>query len=101
VHKSRTDALVLLSGLDDVIHIPLDSFYNKAQSLQRSLHNELRVAGLRARDARAGRMAPVNFDGLGFEMILSSLWTAIVEPVLKGLAFNVSLHCNLSLHIAN
>jgi tetratricopeptide (TPR) repeat protein len=101
VHQSRTDALVLVSGLDNVIHIPLDSFYDKVQSLQCSLNNELRVAGLRAPDACSGRMAPVNFDSWGFEMILSSLWTAIVEPVLKGLAFNVRLHFNLSLHLIN
>jgi hypothetical protein len=103
VHKSRSDALILFSGLDDVIHIPLDSgFYDKAQMLQIALNNELHVAGVRVRDARAGRIAPVNTtDNRRFEMILSSLWTDVVEPVLNGLAFNVRSQSQFDLHITN
>jgi PleD family two-component response regulator len=57
--------------------------------MQRALSNELRVAGVRVREARVGRLATSQFNNHTFEMILSSLWTDVVEPVLNGLAFNV------------
>jgi hypothetical protein len=49
VHKSRCDALILMAGLDDVMHIPLDGFsYRNAQTLHQSLNQLLLAAQVRA-----------------------------------------------------
>ena len=90
VHEHRCDALVLMAGLDEVVHIPLDQFsYHKAQQLYRSLNQLLLTAGVRVRDTRATRMATTATGG-GFRSILSVLWSCVVKPVLDGLAFTVS-----------
>jgi len=90
VHKRRCDALVLISGLDEVTHIPLDCFsYEKARELQQSI-NELLFAGhVRAREARAMRRVTTT-TGASFPSILSDLWSCIVKPVLDCCAFTVS-----------
>ncbi|KIM80499.1 hypothetical protein PILCRDRAFT_534642 [Piloderma croceum F 1598] len=92
VHKVRCDALVLMAGVDEVIHIPLEGFsYKKAQGLHVSLNRLLRDADLRARsDMRVGRRVAVGTTTAGFPSILSDLWSCVVKPVLDGLAFTVS-----------
>jgi hypothetical protein len=90
VHKSRCDALIVVADLDEVIHVPLDSFsYDRAQALQHSLYKSLSVAGVRMRDGRGGRMVSTKPSDCGFEGILSNLWTFVVKPVLDALAFSV------------
>ena len=89
VHQQRCDALVLMPGLNEVKHIPLDSFcYEKGQKLQQSLNQLLSSAGVRVRDMWGSVMA--NFEGGGFQPILAILWTCVVKPVLESLAFSVS-----------
>jgi len=93
IHKSRCDALVLMAGLDDVMHIPLDEFsYEDAQTLHQSLNQLLQAAQVHARDTRLElRRIQVNTTAdVGFPSILSKLWSSIVEPVLNCLAITVS-----------
>jgi hypothetical protein len=90
VHKQRCDALVLIPGLDEVMHIPLDGFsYENGQELHQSLNRLLLNAGVRARDVRGPKLVPVS-EHQSFQHILSILWSCIVKPVLDGLAFSVS-----------
>jgi hypothetical protein len=94
VHKHRCDAFVLVDGLDEVVHIPLNSFsYEKAEQLHHHLSQLLSTAGVRVRDIRATRIA-TTAKGQGFEFILSSLWSSVVKPVLDCLSITVS--CELS-----
>lgn len=86
INEHHCDALVLIAGLDEVMHIPLDSFsYKKAQELHRSLDHLL----FRARNTRAMKLF-MSTTNIGFPRILSDLWSYVVKPVLDGLAFPVS-----------
>ena len=92
VDESRCDALVLVDGLDEVVHIPLHDFsYAKARQLHLHLNQLLRTAGVRIRDIdiRAMKLA-ITPECEGFESILSNLWSSVVKPVLDSLAFSVS-----------
>ncbi|KIM74180.1 hypothetical protein PILCRDRAFT_80299 [Piloderma croceum F 1598] len=90
VHKQRCDALVLIPGLDEVMHIPLHDFsYEKGQELHQSLNRLLSNAGVRVRDLRGSRLVATRKDG-SFQHVLLILWSCIVKPVLDGLAFSVS-----------
>jgi tetratricopeptide (TPR) repeat protein len=90
VHRSRCDALALMAGLDEVMHIPLARFsYEKAQEMHRSLNRLLSAAHVRARDTRAMKRVATT-TGTGFPTILSDLWSYVAKPVLDGLAFTVS-----------
>ena len=91
VHEHRCDALVLMAGLDDVMHIPLSKFsYKNAQTLHQSLNQLLQAAQVRAQDTRLGRVQAKTTTDVGFPSILSNLWSSLVEPVLNGLAITVS-----------
>jgi hypothetical protein len=90
IHEFRCDALVLVDGLDEVVHISLDDFsYEQAQRLHRSLSQLLLTAGVRTRDTRAMRRITTT-TGAGFPSVLSDLWSHIVKPVLDSLVFTVS-----------
>jgi hypothetical protein len=90
VDKNSCDALVLMPGLKNTIHIPLDHFsYEKASHLHQCMNQLLQSADVHTRDARAGRRVATSKEG-GFESILSVLWSCVVQPVLSHLAFPVS-----------
>jgi hypothetical protein len=80
-----------MTGLDEVMHIPLDHFsYDKAQELHQSLNRLLLGAGVRARDDARAMRRVTTITGAGFPSILSDLWSYVVKPALDGLAFTVS-----------
>lgn len=86
VDERRCDALVLMAGLDEAMHIPLDKFsFKKAQELHWSLDQILLTAGVRQRDTRGVRRVATT-TGSSFPSILSDLWSYVVNPVLDGLA---------------
>ena len=89
VNEDRCDALVVVPGLDEVLHIPLHEFsYKECRKLCRSLLQLLQDAGVRVRDKRG--MSRVKSNKVGsFQRILSTLWLYVVKPVLDGLAFSV------------
>jgi tetratricopeptide (TPR) repeat protein len=94
VCSTRSDALILMPDLDDVIHIPLPGFtFEKAQGLRRSLSNLLLYEGRCITHGRHMKLVHTD-DGLWntdteFESILSELWLHVVKPVLDILAFRV------------
>jgi hypothetical protein len=86
--KIRCDALILLPGLDDVMHIPLKCFsYQQAQQMHLALNRLLLDSGVRARDTRGMRRVTVADNS--FPSILSDLWSCVVKPVLDSVAINV------------
>ena len=90
VDKHHCDALVLLAGLDEAIHIPLNNFsFKKAQELHCFLNQMLLAAGVCQRDISRMRCAATT-AGSDFPSILSNIWAYVVNPVLDGLAIHVS-----------
>ncbi|KAF8966246.1 CHAT domain-containing protein [Flammula alnicola] len=98
VHKNRCDALALISGVDDPLHIPLDEFSNeKAVKLRVRLQTHLHSSGVRMRgaeadgdDERATKRYVKTKSGSVMKDILHELWTSVVKPILDGLRFSVS-----------
>lgn len=94
IEKIRCDALALVSGADEPLHIPLETFsHQKAVELQTSLRKCLKEHGLRTRDIdRAGRLyqAPGIQEGMIYR-VLRELWVHLVKPVLDALAMSNSV----------
>ncbi|KAK0187354.1 CHAT domain-containing protein [Armillaria mellea] len=81
INPLRCDALILISSLDNVMHIPLQDFsYNRAEILQKQLNKSLSALALQ----------PVHgcSDKDVFMIVLKELWICIVKPVLDSLAFS-------------
>lgn len=56
VHERRCNALAVVGGLDEIVHIPLHGLsHMKAQQLHHPLSQLLSTAGVRVRDIRATR----------------------------------------------
>ncbi|KAF6765337.1 CHAT domain-containing protein [Ephemerocybe angulata] len=78
VNKSRCDALALLAGLDEPLHIPLPNFsIDKATKYRKIFDDQLRARKLRAR------------EDLSVYRALRGLWEEVVKPVLDALGFSV------------
>jgi hypothetical protein len=107
VHRSRCDAIALMAGSDEPLHIPLDDFsFEMAEEMRRELHDGLSAIGIRARSIdtettetdsadlvdRAMKPLPrARNPTNAFEKVLAQLWTCVVEPILMNLGFSVSL----------
>ena len=93
VDESRCDALALISGCPEPIHIPLTEFtYEHASDLVRRLRNFLSWNGVRLREEnraiRPARDLRVKSD---IHFVLGVLWLEVVRPILDGLSYSVSL----------
>ena len=95
----RCDAIALMVGLNDPLHIPLPSFsLEKATDYRRILSSQLEAQGLRAREAgvdgggralRPQRRTQTHDRDLGLRDVLRGLWNDVVKPVLNMLALSV------------
>jgi len=95
VHKDRCDALALISGSDIPIHIALNDFTHKeASELRERLRRFLSSHRVRMREAGRGPR-PVLEEGddtrSEIHFVLEALWLRVVEPILDGLEFPVSV----------
>lgn len=92
IHKDRCDALALLSGNDEPLHIPLPDFsYSKADNLRNRLRIHLHACSLRIRETgRAGRLYESGGDA-GIKSILRELWTLVVKPILESLGYQLEV----------
>lgn len=81
VHKSRCDALVMLDGGEEVIHVPLPLSYGISIRLARNLQNSMEHLRTSQRGTRIGRPEDK------FEDMLASLWSNVVSPILEALAY--------------
>ncbi|KAG8760119.1 hypothetical protein FRC14_004007 [Serendipita sp. 396] len=83
----RCDALVLVDGVDEAIHIPLpDLTPERVNQLQIKFNGLLKSSGVRQ---RAVRDEDVDIGGdEECKKILAELWDHLVKPVLDSLAFS-------------
>jgi tetratricopeptide (TPR) repeat protein len=96
----RCDALALIPGLEEVVHIPLPNItWQRITELRDELKDFLYSNGMRMRGQRAAKI--VGDEGVeDCGSILSELWSGLVKPVLDSLAFTVQrtiLYINLNL----
>ncbi|PVF92650.1 hypothetical protein CPB86DRAFT_165945 [Serendipita vermifera] len=88
IAKTRCDALALLPGLEEVIHIPLPNItFDRIIELRDDLKEHLYSSGIRMRDTRAATKLMDEGDG-NCERVLAELWDNLVKPVLDTLAFS-------------
>jgi tetratricopeptide (TPR) repeat protein len=86
--ESRCDALIVLTDVDHVIHVPLPTFtFQRSAGLQKMLAKLLRHVRVVHCDDREGKSATRGC--VSWEPLLSALWTGVVKPVLDALAFSV------------
>ncbi|PVF91415.1 hypothetical protein CPB86DRAFT_337782, partial [Serendipita vermifera] len=89
VSKARCDALALVPGLEDVIHIPLTNVTSESiTNLRNELKDRLYSSGIRMREIRATERVTDDADKETCRRILAELWTNLVKPVLDSLAFS-------------
>ncbi|KAF6745124.1 CHAT domain-containing protein [Ephemerocybe angulata] len=100
--KHRCDALALLAGLEEPIHIPLPNFtLEKASAYRIDLDSELRSQHLRSRAVedmaglmresrgiRPARMMKRLLDDPPVHRVLRGLWQEVVKPILDALGFS-------------
>lgn len=107
VDETRCDAIALVHGLDEPLHIPLPDFsLERAKQYRRDLHTKLVELGLSARGEEsdvctlngtssrpAGKYRrKKQVEGHIVHNILRDLWDLVVKPVLDALGFSVSTH---------
>ncbi|KAF6753805.1 CHAT domain-containing protein [Ephemerocybe angulata] len=98
VDKRRCDALALLHGLDEPLHIPLPNFsLVKANRYRANLTSHLQSQHLWVREEDLvvipdgefqERGVKVGRRGKEVEDVLSNLWKEVVKPILEGLGFS-------------
>ncbi|PVF95782.1 hypothetical protein CPB86DRAFT_875431 [Serendipita vermifera] len=91
IAKKRCDALAILPGLEDVIHIPLpNTTSEKIVQLGNQLKETLYASGVRRRGDRAAMRFTDNDTDQeeSYKQMLAELWNGIVKPVLDSLAFS-------------
>jgi hypothetical protein len=100
--KTRCDAIALVAGLEEPLHIPLPNLtISNARMYRASLNKQLSALGFRTPGAeieefsdsedtleRAAR--PYKSKPLHVRSILKALWTEVVKPILEALAISVS-----------
>ncbi|RXW24345.1 hypothetical protein EST38_g1544 [Candolleomyces aberdarensis] len=108
-YQCRCDAIVLLSGCDDPVHIPLTDFsLEMAEEMRWEIQDGLSSFGIRARSSatetevidadyadlvdRAMKPLPRARNSKNtLKKILAQLWTCVVKPILDNLGFSVSV----------
>ncbi|PVF92133.1 hypothetical protein CPB86DRAFT_791449 [Serendipita vermifera] len=86
IAQTRCDALALVPGSQNVVHIPLPNITSQRVSeLQYQLNDQLCVSGIRMRDTRAAKRVTDEPDKETCRRVLTELWANLVEPVLSSL----------------
>jgi hypothetical protein len=102
IAKERCDALALVPGLEEVIHIPLPGITSKkVAELWDGLKDHLYSNGIRMRGERAAQkwIEEGGINNCG--SILRELWSGLVKPVLDSLAFSVRFISGFAPHTNN
>jgi tetratricopeptide (TPR) repeat protein len=90
VAEKRCDALAIIPGMDDVVHIPLpDMSSGKVTDLCNELKNVLYSTGARVRGERAAQRVTDENPSDGCQRVLAEIWSGLVKPVMDSLAFSV------------
>jgi hypothetical protein len=89
IYKTRCDALALISGVDEPLHIPLKNFsLVQAESLQERLRSDL-LNQLEAEDKDRATYRISHNSPFSISLILEELWRKVVQPVLEALGYSV------------
>jgi hypothetical protein len=92
IADERCDALALVPGLEEIVHIPLPNMTSKrVTELREELKGLLSSNGLRVRGERAAKRVEDVAGDEEFKCILAELWNGLVKPILGSLAFPVRL----------
>jgi tetratricopeptide (TPR) repeat protein len=90
IAEKRCDALALVPGIEEVIHIALPNITSKrVKELRYELKDHLYSNGIRMRGERAAQKWTDHRDSNDCTDILAELWNGLVKPVLESLAFSV------------
>jgi hypothetical protein len=95
VHHTRCDAIALIAGLDEPLHIQLPRLsWEKANKYQQNFitylqGHQLRMGEDLLEDQQKRGIRPQIKKGLVCD-VLQGLWKDVVKPILEALAFNVS-----------
>ena len=91
VHEERCDAIALLHGSSEPLNIPLPGFSQaKAENLRKRLKNHLKGSGRMVREVDSDVRGTKPYSQCHMKDILRELWVSVVQPILNGLAFQVS-----------
>jgi len=94
VHEERCDALALVSGVGDPLHIPLDFTYDEASTLRERLRHFLSCNRVRMREENRGPRPVFEEDRdmrSEIHFVLEALWLRVVRPILDALSYCVSI----------
>ncbi|KAJ7115240.1 CHAT domain-containing protein [Mycena epipterygia] len=91
INDNRSDALILMPGRNEVMHIPLTEFTPKHATKLVQSFGELVGRGGRLTGTREGQL---NIEDQ-FALSLSKLWVGVVRPVLNALAITTPTKTNL------
>jgi tetratricopeptide (TPR) repeat protein len=90
IAKTKCEALALLPGSEDVIHIPLPNISaERVTQLRDELKDQLFSSGIRMRDTRAAKRVIDEADEASCKRVLAELWSNLVKPVLDSLGLSV------------
>ena len=90
IHKDRCDALALIAGADEPIHVPLPHFsYQEAERLANGLRDYLFSFGARSGRAIWPFSDSPRIPDVDLPLVLKALWIDVVFPILEALAFSV------------
>ncbi|KAF8804627.1 hypothetical protein BYT27DRAFT_7225266 [Phlegmacium glaucopus] len=82
IHNTRCDALALIAGIDEPLHIPLENFsLEQAEQLQKTLQFGLR-------EVEDHRILRGRLDPSFMLLVLNELWYKVVQPILKALGYS-------------
>ncbi|KAF8971357.1 CHAT domain-containing protein [Flammula alnicola] len=87
IHNTQCDALAVIAGIDEPLHIPLENFsLVQAEQLQKALQFDL----LKQREVKDGDRAVRRYfrDPPSMSFVLRELWCKVVQPVLEALAYS-------------
>lgn len=89
VHITRCDALILVPGRDEIAHIPLENFsYDKAVTAREELSFIIQGRGEDCDMVRGVRRRSSQSEN-SFKIMLQTLWSDLVKPVLDFLGCTV------------
>ncbi|KAF5320627.1 hypothetical protein D9611_013727 [Ephemerocybe angulata] len=106
MNENRCDALALLAGLEEPLHIPLPNFsIRTASTFCAILDSQLRSHNLRVRDMgaitpndgeRGIRPVPIGKrgDDHPVHLVLRGMWEDLVKPILDALGFSPVAPCS-------
>jgi tetratricopeptide (TPR) repeat protein len=100
VSSTQCDALALLPGSKNIIHIPLpDITYEKLNELHQDLKDSLSSYGIRVQDTRAAKKIGEEDGEATCKHILTELWSSLVKPILDSLKFAVFSFSHMHFYI--